>query len=109
MADFQEHLAQLQENDIGIVALSVDPLETVRETVEQHGLQFPVAWGLERADGERVGAAWESERGYIQPAQFILNTQGTVMHTVYGEGPLGRLQAADVLRWVAFQRSRTSR
>lgn len=106
MADFQEHLAQLNENDIGVIALSVDPLDKARETVEQHKLEFPVAWGLQAADGERVGAAWEDQRGFIQPAQFILNAEGQVMHTVYGEGPLGRITADDVLRWVAFQRSR---
>ena len=43
-----------------------------------------------------------------EPAQFILSPRGEIAHTVYGEGPLGRVQAADVLRWVAFQRSRAS-
>jgi peroxiredoxin len=106
LADFQEHLAQLQDADIGVIALSVDPLDKARETVEQHHLQFPVAYGLQQADGDRVGAAWEAHRGFIQPAQFILDADGAIMHTMYGEGPLGRLQADDVLRWVARQRSR---
>ncbi len=84
----------------------MDPLDKARETVEQHGLQFPVAWGLQQADGDRIGAAWEARRGFIQPAQFILTGAGDVMATAYADGPLGRLQADDVLRWVAFQRSR---
>ncbi len=108
MADFQAHLDELKASDIGVVALSVDPEDKARETVEQLGLQFPVAYGLQKSDGERVGAAWEERRGFIQPAQFILDPRGQIMHVVYGEGPLGRIQAADVLRWVSFMRSRAS-
>jgi hypothetical protein len=67
-----------------------------------------VAWGLQQGEGERLGAAWEGQRGFVQPAQFILNPRGEIMHVVYGEGPLGRILAEDVLRWVAFQRTRTA-
>jgi peroxiredoxin len=106
LADFQAHLGELKENDIGVIALSVDAEDKTRDTVEQHGLQFPVAWGLTTADAERIGAAWEGQRNFMQPAQFILNPRNEIMHTAYGEGPLGRIQAADVVKWVAFQRSR---
>ena len=107
MADYQAHLGQLKENDIGVIALSVDSEDKARETVEENGLEFPVAWGLQvRADAERIGATTEARRGIIQPAEFILNPGGEIVQATYSEGPLGRIQAADVLRYVAFQRSR---
>ncbi len=108
MADFQAHLDELTAADIGVIALSVDPEDKARETVEQHGLQFPVAYGLQQSHGEAVGALWEDRRGFVQPAQFILGPDGQILHAVYGEGPLGRITASDTLRWVRFMRSRAS-
>lgn len=83
-----------------IYALSVDSAKDAAKTVERHGLEFPVAWGL---DGEEVvektGAYRDAERGHLQATSFILR-DGEVMHATYSSGPLGRLQAEHVAAFV---------
>jgi len=53
-----------------IYAASVDSLEQAREVVH-HGLTFPIAYGTTREESAMFGACWESERGFIQPAEFL--------------------------------------
>jgi hypothetical protein len=40
--------------------------------VISRGLTFPVAYGTTREESELIGAWWEGERGFIQPAEFLL-------------------------------------
>src|SRR5215831_6669969 len=47
LLDFQRESAQLNELGAEVVALSVDSLEQAQQTVEWHGLTFPVLYGLD--------------------------------------------------------------
>lgn len=83
----------------GVCALSVDPLDKARGTVEELGLTFPVAYGLEvPRDAEKIGAYWEERRGIFHATNFILDGSGTVLHASYATGPIGRIAATDALR-----------
>ena len=87
-----------------VIAISVDPEDKAKEIADQ--VNFPVAFGATRAHGEAVGAWWTEERKIIQPAEFVISADGKVMSSTYSSGPIGRLEAADVVRWLNFQESR---
>ena len=102
MADFEEHLGALREIGAALYALSVDPRDEAEKTVERHGLEFPVGYGL---DGDEVvaktGAYRDEEGGYLQATSFILR-DGQVMHATYSSGPLGRLQAEHAIGFIQY-------
>ncbi len=82
------------------MALSVDKEEDARTMVERHKVGFPVVYGLDvRKEADKIGAYFDSENGYFQPANFILRN-GRVFNATYSSGPLGRLQAQHVLMLV---------
>ena len=107
MADYQTHLRYFQEEDAEILALSVDPLEKAKETVEQLGLAFPVAYGLKvPQDAERIGAYSEERRGIFHATDFILDRDSRVVHASYSTGPLGRITAQGSLSILQFMPGR---
>ncbi len=72
--------------------------------VDNHKIGFPVVYGLDvRKEAEKIGAYFDSENGYFQPANFILRNEKVVQAT-YSSGPLGRLQAQHVLMLVGHYR-----
>ncbi len=104
MADFSGHQEEFRDGGIGLVALSVDKEEDARKMVEKHKLDFPVNYGLDvRKEADKIGAYFDSENGYFQPANFILRNRKVVQAT-YSSGPLGRLQAQHVLMFVGHYR-----
>ena len=104
MADFSGHQEEFREGGIDLVALSVDKEEHARKMVEKHKLTFPVIYGLDvRKEADKIGAYFDSENGYLQPANFILRDR-KVVNATYSSGPLGRLQAQHVLMLVGHYR-----
>lgn len=98
MADFQSHYARFAEQDIRIVAGSVDNKADAEQMVKQHDLSYPVAYGLDaRAVSQTVGAYFHSEKGYLQPAGFIIDPDSRVYIACYSSGNIGRLHAAECL------------
>ena len=76
MADFQSHIEQFKKENVDVLALSVDPLEKAKETVEKLQLTFPVAYGLEvPRDADKIGAFWEERRKIIHASNFILDSE----------------------------------
>ena len=101
MGGFGEHYAELQDLNTSVVAASTDSREKAAEMAE--GLPFPVAWGVTREQADTMGSWWEERRGLIQPSNFVLNHSGTVLSATYSSGPIGRLEAADAIRFIQFQ------
>ncbi len=65
LADFESKMAEFRKENVGVIALSVDPLDKAGETVEKLRLTFPVAYGLEvPRDAEKVSAFWEERRSH---------------------------------------------
>ncbi len=72
--------------------------------VEKHNIGFPIVYGLDvRKEAEKIDAYFDSENGYFQPANFILR-DGKVVQATYSSGPLGRLQAEQVLMLIDHYR-----
>jgi peroxiredoxin len=88
-----------------IFAASVDTLEQAQDVVNR-GLTFPVAYGVSREESELFGAWWEGERGYIQPAEFLLGRGGVVLGSMYASGPVGRMGADEAVRLITTRERR---
>jgi peroxiredoxin len=101
LADYQAKLGDLQALDIALVAASVDPKETAGKTVNDLGLKFPVAYGLDaQAVSSATGAFFEPEKKFLHATGFLLKPDGKIQVAAYSTGPLGRLTASDVVQLV---------
>ena len=101
MDGFSNNVAALADAGVGfILAASVDTGEAAREVAA--GLDFPVAEGVTRDQARTLDAWWEDRRSIIQPSEFVLNRDGRVITSTYSSGPIGRMDAEDVVRLVNF-------
>lgn len=107
MADYQAHTDSFKAENIDLVALSVDPLDKAKETVDKLHLTFPVAYGLQvPADADKIGAFWEERRKIIHATNFIIDADKKVCDASYSIGPIGRIVAADALSHIQFFKKR---
>lgn len=81
MAGFAKLDPHLQALGAKVVAAGVDPLDKASEVAA--GLPFPVA--------------------FVQPSEFMLDAGGKVLSSTYSSGPIGRVDAADVIRNIHFR------
>jgi peroxiredoxin len=89
-----------------IVAASVDPVDKAREVAGE--VSFPIGYGVTRDIADRIGAYWENRRNIIQPSEFLLGADNKVIACSYSDGPLGRIDGADVVKLIRFYESRKS-
>lgn len=104
MVGFEKLKSELDALGAQVVAASGDPIEKAREVAVD--VSFPVGYGVTRADAYALDAWWEERRSIIQPSEFIVGTDGTVLGSSYSDGPLGRIDGADVVRWIKHRESR---
>lgn len=83
-----------------IISGTVDTQEQCLAVAQD--LQFPVAYGMSRADGDRIGAWWEERRNHIQPSEFILRQDGRVLSSTYSSSPVGRMDPQETLTVMQF-------
>ncbi len=100
MAGFEKLKPELDALGVKIVAASVDPLDKAREVAAE--LSFPVAYGVTRAMADQLGAWWEDRRAIIQPSEFVVAADGKLRSSTYSSGPIGRVEAGDVVKLVTF-------
>jgi peroxiredoxin len=103
LADFQQHKTELDALDTEIVALSADSEEEAEGTVERLGLEFTVLYDLDPEATSRVIGCYtgiHEGKPHIQPAAFILGSDGRIVHAMYSSGKVGRLTASDALTMV---------
>jgi peroxiredoxin len=107
LADFQTHLAQLAQDGIKVAAASVEPESEARQMVQDHGLSFPVGYGLDaRAASGLLGAFYEeAEQPYLHATGFLVEPGGKVKVACYSSGPIGRLGAENVRKLVEHYQS----
>jgi len=96
----ENELETLKSLDVSVVAASVDDAEKAREVAAE--LSFPVAHGMTRAQADSIDAWWEDRRGIIQPSEFLLKADHTVIYSTYSSGPLGRMNPPDVVKMAQF-------
>jgi peroxiredoxin len=101
LGGFGEQYSELQQLNSSVVAASTDTLEN--SVAIAADLPFPVAHGVTREQADTLGSWWEDRRGLIQPSNFVLNHEGKVLSATYSSGPIGRAEAADVVRFITFQ------
>jgi alkyl hydroperoxide reductase subunit AhpC len=96
-----------KEENIDIIALSVDPLDKAKEMVERIKATFPIGYGLEvPQDADKVGAYWEERRGIIHATNFIIDAGKKVTQACFATGPIGRIIAEDALRSIRGAKKR---
>ncbi len=100
MAGFENLRNELDALGVKVVAASVDPIDKANEVAA--GLSYPVAYGVTRAVADQLGSWWDDRRGIIQPSEFLLAADGKVRSATYSSGPIGRVDAGDVAKLVAF-------
>ena len=105
LATYEEKKAELAALEATIYAASVDSLEQTQEVVNR-GLTFPIAYGTTRQESEVFGAWWDGERGFIQPAEFLLGRGGVVLGSMYASGPVGRMGADEAVQLITTRERR---
>jgi hypothetical protein len=69
-------------------------------------VSFPIGYGVTRDIANTLGAWWEDRRSIIQPSEFIVGTDNKIIVSSYSDGPLGRIEGADVVKLIRFYESR---
>ena len=111
MAAYEAAKAELDALEVSVFAVSADNEEQARE-VKGKGLSFPVAYGATKTNADAIGAWWSpaSEQtgrgGFVQPAEFLLSRGGVVVGSMYASGPVGRMGADEVIRFIQFRENR---
>jgi peroxiredoxin len=100
LAGFEKQRKELEAVGAKVVVASVDPLDKAKEVAAE--VSWPVAYGVTRDTAGKLGAWWEERRGIVQPAEFIVGRDGKVIASSYSSGPLGRIDAADVVKLINF-------
>jgi peroxiredoxin len=91
-------MEEFRQENVDIVALSVDPLEKAKEMAEKTGATFPIGYGLKvPEDAEKVGAYWEQRRGIIHATNFTFGPDRKILQACFATGPIGRIAAVDAL------------
>jgi peroxiredoxin len=104
LVGYAEHKDEFDKLGVKIVAASVDPIDKAQEVADE--VNFPVGFGVSCDIANSLGSWWEDRRQIIQPSEFIVGADGNVVASSYSDGPLGRIDAGDVIKMVNFYESR---
>ena len=105
MVGFAKQRDELEALGVSIFAASVDSLDKVREVSAE--VRFPVGYGVTRDMADKLGSWWEERRSIIQPSEFIIDSSGRILASSYSDGPLGRIDAADVVKFIKFREAQS--
>lgn len=103
MVGFETLKNELAAVGAAVFAASVDPQDKAQLVAAE--VSFPVGYGVTRAQSDSLGAWWEDRRSIMQPSEFIIDANGTVVTSSYSSGPIGRIDAADVIKLINFRES----
>ena len=105
MVAFEEHKDALAGKGVKVYAASVDTGDEAKEVAND--VSFDVAEGVTREQAEQIGAWYGDARHpeMIQPSEFLMKGDGTVIMSSYSSGPLGRVNPDDVLKVINFLES----
>ena len=102
MAAFEEHKEALAEKGVKTLAASVDTGDDAKAVADE--VSFDVAEGVTREQAEQIGAWYGDARHpeMVQPSEFLMKPDGTVMMSSYSSGPLGRVNPDDIIKVINF-------
>ncbi|OGA05623.1 MAG: hypothetical protein A2W68_12340 [Betaproteobacteria bacterium RIFCSPLOWO2_02_64_14] len=101
MVGFEKLKTELDAVGASIIAASVDPIDKAGEVARE--VSFPVGYGVTREVADRLGSWWEERRSIIQPSEFLIDAGGKILASSYSDGPIGRIEAADVIKVINFR------
>jgi len=101
LVGFEKLKAELEGVGARVFAASVDPIDKAGEVAAE--VSFPVGYGVTREIADKLGSWWEERRSIIQPSEFIIDASGKILASSYSDGPIGRIDAADVIKWINFR------
>ena len=101
MVGFEKLKAELDAVGARVVAASVDAVDKAGEVAAE--VSFPVGYGVTREIADKLGAWWEDRRSIIQPSEFVIDAGGKILASSYSDGPIGRIDAADVIKMINFR------
>jgi peroxiredoxin len=103
LADFQQHLAEVERRDCGVVAVSVDSAADARKMVEQGNITYPVAYGADAIEvATQIGCFYEPTDRFLQKSAFVVRPGGEIARASYSTGPTGALTSADTIYSLDF-------
>lgn len=103
MVGYAEQKEEFEKIGVTVVAASVDPIDKAQEVADE--VNFPVGHGVTREQADALGSWWEDRRQIIQPSEFVISPEGKIIASSYSDGPLGRMDAGDVVKMVNFYES----
>ena len=103
MVGFEKLKNELAAVGASVFAASVDPEDKAKLVAAE--VSFPVGYGVTRAQSDALGSWWEDRRSIMQPSEFIIAASGKVVTSSYSSGPIGRIEAADVIKMINFLES----
>ena len=105
MSSFEEKKDELAALGVSVYAAAVDSEEKSKE-VANSGISFPLAYGVTREIGEKLGSWWDERRDFIQPSEFLFSQNGKIVCSSYSSSPLARTDPGDVVSLLGFIESR---
>jgi peroxiredoxin len=106
LADYAAHQQELDRLGVKVVAFSVDDEPTTAALAKKHHLTFPMGHS---ANADLVvaatGAFANEEPHYLQPTNFILAPDGTILNALYSTNAMGRITPAEVVGLVSYIQS----
>ncbi len=71
--------------------------------MDQHGLTFPVLYGVDGPATARAwGAYYEERRNILHATGFLLSPERKVLTACYSTAAVGRIEPHDALQAIAF-------
>lgn len=64
---------------------------------------------MTREQADAIDAWWEERRSIVQPSEFLLDAAGKVLTSTYSSGPIGRMDAADVIKNINFREKQATK
>jgi len=101
LVGFEKLKSELDAVGASVIAASVDPIDKAGEVAAE--VSFPVAYGVTRETADMLGSWWEERRSIIQPSNFMVDASGQIIGSSYSDGPIGRFDAADVIKVINFR------
>lgn len=104
MVGFENEEEALKKLGAKVIAISTDDEANAQKAADD--VSFPVAHSATKKDADAMGGWWGEPKGILQPSEFVLNADGKVMSSSYSSGALGRIDAADVVKWLTRRESK---
>lgn len=90
----RDHFSEYEALNAQILAVSVDPIFTLRAWTEAQGFQFPLVSDFLKKVAQSYGVLWEEPKGFSKRSAFVIDKEGIVRYEeVHDDGKLPDMEA----------------